>query len=345
MSARTLVALLLGLSSLCGLNALAQDGTLRERLRERLQARQADKAAPATAPAGLLPAGTHTLTVQHGGEQRSYMVHIPKSLTANHAAPLLVAMHGGGGNMRFQADDENYGLISKSNEAGFIAVFPNGYSRMPGGGLATWNAGNCCAQARDKGSDDVGFIRAMLADVQQRAAVDRRRIYATGMSNGGMMAHRLACEASDLFAAIASVAGTDNTRSCTPSRPIPVLIIHARNDDHVLYEGGAGEKAFRDRSQVTDFTSVPETTRRWMQRNQCNATAPAETTLKVEGARCERHAAGCSAGAVVEVCTTDTGGHSWPGAGKVRRGKEGASQALSANDRMWEFFQSVGRKD
>lgn len=329
-----------------GNTALAQDGSLRERLRERMQNRQADKQATETrSPASALTAGTHTLSLQHAGAQRTYIVHIPRSLPANQPAPLLVALHGGGGNMRFQADDENYGLITKSEQAGFIAVFPNGYSRMPGGGLATWNAGNCCAQARDKGSDDVGFIRAMLADVQQRASIDPQRIYATGMSNGGMMAHRLACEATDLFAAIASVAGTDNTRSCKPSRPIPVLIIHARNDDHVLYEGGAGDKAFKDKSQVTDFTSVPETARRWMQRNQCSASAPAEITLQVQGARCERHVAACANSAVLEVCTTETGGHSWPGAGKVRRGKEGASQALSANDRMWDFFQSVGRKD
>lgn len=329
---------------LLSVTALAQDGTLRERIRERIQARQAEKQEAAATKAGALPPGTHTLSVQHAGAKRSYIVHIPKSLHAGQPAPLLVAMHGGGGNMRFQADDENYGLISKSEEAGFVVAFPNGYSALPNGGLATWNAGNCCAQARDKGSDDVGFIRAVLADVQARTAVDPRRIYATGMSNGGMMAHRLACEATDLFAGIATVAGTDNTRSCTPSRPISVLIIHARNDDHVLYEGGAGEKAFRDLSQVTQFTSVPETAKRWMQRNQCSSSAPTQVTLQNDGARCERHAAGCAGGAVVEVCTTETGGHSWPGAGKVRRGKEGASQALSANDRMWEFFQSVGRR-
>ncbi|MDM4766196.1 PHB depolymerase family esterase [Pelomonas sp. SE-A7] len=320
--------------------AAAQDATLRERLRERMQARQAEKQ-PAP-PAGTLGPGTHELSVQHAGQTRRFLLHIPKTLQpAGQPTPLLIAMHGGGGNMRFQADDENYGLISKSEQAGFLVAFPNGLSPLPGGGLATWNAGNCCAQARDKGSDDVGFIRAMLAEIEKRQAVDTRRVYATGMSNGGMMAHRLACEMADRISAIAAVAGTDNTRACSPSRPVPVLIIHARNDDHVLFEGGAGEKAFRDRSQVTEFTSVAETAQRWMQRNRCDAASPAQLVLKNEGAVCERHAAGCAGGAVVEVCTTETGGHSWPGAGKVRRGKEAASQALSANNRMWEFFQQV----
>ncbi|MDN8872721.1 prolyl oligopeptidase family serine peptidase, partial [Staphylococcus aureus] len=86
-----------------------------------------------------------------------------------------------------------------------------------------------------------------------------KRVYATGMSNGGMMAYRLACEASDIFKAIAAVAGTDNTLSCTPAKPISILHIHAKDDDHVLFAGGAGKEAFRDLSQVTEFMSVPKT--------------------------------------------------------------------------------------
>jgi polyhydroxybutyrate depolymerase len=265
-----------------------------------------------------------------------YLVHVPRNVDPARPAPLLMALHGGGGNMQLQAKDANYGLISKSEQVGFIAVFPNGYSPFPGGRLATWNAGNCCGAARDKGIDDVGFVRAVLADVQRRLAVDERRIYASGMSNGGMMAQRLACEAADVFAGVAAVAGTDNTRSCKPARPIAVLEIHARNDDHVLFDGGAGKAAFRDASKVTDFTSVPETITRWTRRNQCSS-APPTRVLARPGAYCERYS-GCSDGAAVQLCVTETGGHSWPGAGQVRGGKEAPSQAISANDVMWDFF-------
>jgi polyhydroxybutyrate depolymerase len=180
------------------------------------------------------------------------------------------------------------------------------------GKLATWNAGHCCGGARDDAVDDVGFVRALVAELKRRLPVDAARIHATGMSNGGMMAHRLACDAADLFASVAAVAGTDNTTACTPSRPIPVLHIHALDDAHVLYGGGAGPDAFRDPSKVTDFTSVPETITRWTRRNGCSA--PPQRVLTVPGAWCERHD-GCSGGAAVQL-----------------------SQALSANDVMWDFF-------
>ena len=131
--------------------------------------------------------------------------------------PVVFAFHGGGGDMQLMAGD-HYGLVAKADSAGFIAVFPNGYSRFPRGKLATWNAGHCCGAARDTGSDDVGFVRAMVAQLRQRASIDTQRIFATGMSNGGMFSYRLACEMADVFRAIAPVAGTDNRIGVACSR-------------------------------------------------------------------------------------------------------------------------------
>src|SRR5439155_18884451 len=135
---------------------------------------------------------------------------------------MLIALHGGGGDADFQADDSRYKLISKSEQAGFITVFPNGYSRMPGRVLATWNAGTCCGAAQKNNVDDVGFIRAVIARMERQANIDRRRIFATGMSNGAMMSWRLACEAPEMRA-IAAVAGTDNTTSCHPGHPVAAI--------------------------------------------------------------------------------------------------------------------------
>lgn len=315
--------------ALCACSAAWAQGGLRERLQQKREQK--------TEQAG--PAGDYRYTIEQGGLSRSYLVHVPRGYDPARATPLLVALHGGGGNMQFQADDANYGLISKSDSAGFIAVFPNGYSPFPGGKLATWNAGNCCGQSRNKQVDDVGFIRAVLSQVQGRLNVDPGRIYATGMSNGGMLAQRLACEMAETFKAIAAVAGTDNTRSCTPARPISVLAIHAQDDDHVLFDGGAGPGAFRDESKVTPFTAVPETMSRWVRRDRCSA-APPTRVLDRPGAYCERYS-GCADGVQLQLCVTETGGHSWPGAGKVRGGKAPASQALSANDVMWDFFSSL----
>ncbi len=301
-----------------------------ERLRERWQQR-----AP-THPATPLPAGSHTLTVEHGGLTRKVLVHVPAGLDTARGAALVLAFHGGGGHAEYMADDERYGLTTTADREGFVVAFPNGYSRLPRGRLATWNAGTCCGDARDRGVDDVGFARAVVEAVAARVPVDRTRIFATGMSNGGMLAHRLACEMADVVRAVAAVAGTDGTTHCQPARPVSVLHIHARDDTHVLFDGGAGADAFRDLGKVTDFVSVPQTMQRWVQRNRCDAMP--QRTLEVAGAYCDTWR-GCAGGVSVQLCVTDRGGHSWPGASTVRRGKAPASQALSANDVMWEFFR------
>lgn len=320
----------------------AESGPLRERLRQRVAERAGQRIADAAPPAKLLvagerigAAGRYEIRLEHGGQQRMALIHVPRSWQAAAATPLVMALHGGGGGALYQADDARYGLISKSEQAGFIAVFPNGISPARSGMLATWHAGNCCARARDENIDDVGFLRAVVADVKRRMGIDARRVYAIGMSNGGMMSYRLACEAADVFRGIMAVAGTDNTTSCHPASPVPVLHIHARNDDRVLFDGGAGE-AFRDEALVTDFTSVPATIDKWVKLDKANA-AP-RRVLSVRGAWCDRHDA-TAGGAPVQLCVTDTGGHSWPGGSKDRG--ESPSEALRANDVMWEFFSSL----
>jgi polyhydroxybutyrate depolymerase len=306
----------------------AQD-TLRERLKARAEQRRADKAKEAPDQGGL-----QELQVQG----RKVLVHLPAGYDAAKTAPLVLAFHGGGGHAEYMADDTKYGLQKKADAAGFVVAFPNGYSKLPGGKFATWNAGGCCGDALDRKSDDVGFARATVKAIQDRYSIDASRVFATGMSNGGMLSHRLACEAPDVFRAVASVAGTDATASCTPSKPISVLHIHARDDTHVLFNGGAGADAFRDESKVMSFVSVPETVSRWVQRNQCTATL--QRTLDKPGASCETYNA-CAGGTSVQVCVTETGGHSWPGADSVRRGKPAASQALDANDVIWRFFEQA----
>jgi polyhydroxybutyrate depolymerase len=320
----------------------AEAQTLRERIRERIEERrnqpatQAPDAAAKTA-APLAP-GDHQRRLDHGGLQRRYLIHVPPGLDPTKPAALLLAFHGGGGYAEYMADDSRYGLLGQADRSGFVVVFPNGYSRFPGGRLATWNAGGCCGDARDKGIDDVGFVRAIVADVQARVTVDPQRIFATGMSNGGMMAYRLACEAADVFRAVAAVAGTEAVAQCRPSRPVAILHIHARNDTHVLFNGGAGPDAFRDTAKVMDFVAAPETVSRWAVRNQCVASP--QRVLEVPGGYCERYS-GCRSGSPVQLCVTESGGHSWPGARTVRPGKEAASQALDANEQMWSFFAEL----
>lgn len=318
-------SLLLALALAALLPAAQAEGTLRERLKARMEQRRADNK-------GAL----QELQV----EGRKVLIHLPTGYDAAKPTPLVLALHGGGGHAEYMADDEKYGLQKKADAAGFVVAFPNGYSKLPSAKFATWNAGGCCGDARDRKVDDVAFARAVVAAIQGRYSIDASRVFATGMSNGGMMSHRLACEAADVFRAVASVAGTDATASCAPSRPIAVLHIHARDDDHVLFNGGAGSGTFRDESKVMNFTSVPETISRWVQRDHC--ATPPQRTLDKAGAYCEAYS-GCAGGTQVQLCVTETGGHSWPGAASVRRGKEAASQALDANDVIWRFFEQASR--
>jgi len=244
---------------------------------------------------------------------------------------MVLALHGGGGDMDVMASKERYGLVAKADEAGFIVVFPNGVSRQASGRFATWNAGSCCGVASLENVDDVGFLRAVVARMSDLATIDRGRVFSVGMSNGAMMSYRLACEASDMIRGIMAVAGTDNTLACRPSRPVAVLHIHARDDDRVPFEGGAGVRRY-------EFTSVGDTIAKWIDLDHA---APAARRLPTPaGATCEIHAARPGRdSAPIQLCVTDTGGHSWPG-GSKRRGQP-PSQAIDADDVMWDFFSGL----
>jgi len=312
--------------------SFAQEETARPSLRERLLERRAAKADAPNAEwsTRIDGPGDYRFRLEHDGLNRMYRVHVPKSYTSSKPMPMLMAFHGGGGSMDYQADDRYYGLISKSESAGFIVVFPNGYSRMDSGKLATWNAGNCCGRARDENVDDVGFVRKMVAHLKSELNIDAARVYSTGMSNGAIFSYRLACEMSDTVRGIASVAGSDGMKSCNPSRPVSVLAIHAKDDEFVLFNGGAG----RDSRVLANFVSQAETVRRWVQRNGCSPTP--KRVLENAGAHCDLYS-GCRENTEVMQCVTQGGGHSWPGGRKVRTGEPG-STAISANDAMWDFF-------
>jgi polyhydroxybutyrate depolymerase len=314
-----------------GGSAVAQRIERFQQIMQRAEQRRAQQQADPNMTSIAGP-GDYRFSFVHDGITREYLVHVPKSYRGA-STPVLVALHGGGGDADFQADDSKYRLISKSEEAGFIAVFPNGYSRLPSGILATWNAGACCGGAQKDNVDDVGFLREVIRRVGRQANVDNRRVFMTGMSNGALMSWRMACEASDLISGIAPVEGTDNTKACKPGRPVPVIQFHALDDDHIPLNGGRGVSALTD----TDFASVPATQTKWVQLDRADPAA--KRVLTVQGAHCDVHPAR-SGGAPVELCLTDTGGHSWPGGG-TQQGRKAPSMAISANDLMWSFFSSL----
>lgn len=275
--------------------------------------------------------GDYRTSLTFEGQEREFLLHVPFAAGQGKALPLVVALHGGGGDMYHMGWDESNGLLKKADQAGFVLVVPNGYSRRENGRFATWNAGRCCGAARDTQSDDVGFLRHLIETLIARGPVNPKRVFIVGMSNGAMMAYRMACEAPDFLRGIMAVAGTDNTVTCAPKRPIAVLHIHARNDDHVLFNGGRGPAAAAA-ELVTDFTSVPATIEKWVRFNRGVAPKP---VLTVPGATCELHPGLLP----VQLCVTETGGHSWPGSTGIRGTVP--SQAIRATDVMWDFFSKL----
>lgn len=288
------------------------------------------KAAPAALPqvstdteTSITHPGDYRFSIEHAGVTRLYRVHVPAGYQVTEPAPLLVALHGNGRTMDDQANDGYYGLISKSEREGFIAVFPNASGKPADARSTAWNAG---------GMDDVGFIRQVVTNVFRQMSVDRSRIYATGISGGGAMAYRLACELPDIFKAVSAVAATDNTGGCTPAKPVSVMHFHARDDKQVRFAGADGDGG--DAGQTAKAASVPDTVARWAKLDGCTATP--RHILDQGGAYCEAWS-WCRGQSEVQLCVTESGGHSWPGGRKSPDG-EVPSNAISATDLMWSFF-------
>jgi len=282
-------------------------------------------------PAPLSP-GDATRTLTHDGRERSYLVHVPPGYDPTRPTPVVLVFHGGGGNA--ENARRMTGFDAAADAEGFIVVYPNGTGRRPDR-LLTWNGGRCCAYAMEQNVDDVGFVRALLADLGTVVNVDARRIYATGMSNGAIMAYRLACELADVIAAIGPVAATQNIDACAPSRPVPVLHIHGDADGHAPYEGGVGAESLVG----IPFESVETTIDFWVRQNGC---APMPTVTQNGNIR---HAVygGCRENAAVELYTVVGGGHAWPGGRPGWQGGDVPTSELNASQVIWEFFAAHPR--
>jgi polyhydroxybutyrate depolymerase len=231
-----------------------------------------------TSARAVLPPGETTRTLEHGGLTRSYYLHVPPSYDGATAVPLVLDFHGFGSNA-FQQRAIS-GMSAVSDREGFLLVHPEGVDDE-------WNAGLCCGGGM---LDDVGFIRAVVAAVSADGNVDASRIYATGLSNGGAISHRLACEAADLFAAVAPMAFPVPFRplsECRPVRPIPVLTFMGLVDVLVRYDGGR-------------FPSAFQTLHYWLGMNGC--TLIPDVVVTQDDSRCETHTQ-CAAGVETGLCS------------------------------------------
>ena len=280
-----------------------------------------------------LRAGDHTRTLNEGGLERNYLVHVPPQYDPATPMPVVLAFHGGGANAGNMVTFS--GLNEKADQAGFIVVYPEGTGRLER--MRTFNAGNCCGYAASQQIDDVAFTRQILDDLEDVANVDRRRVFATGMSNGAMMAYRLASELSDRIAAIAPVGGSMGTKDCHPGRAVSVMHFHGDADEFVPFKGGRGRGI-----SGTDFYSVEHSIAAWAKADGCGTT-PTTTRLpdqQDDGTAVKevRYDSGKDGSEVVLVLI-EGGGHTWPGREPRLRSLGVSTRDISANDMMWEFFQ------
>jgi len=280
----------------------------------------------ALTPVALSPGDT-TRVLTHDGLERSYIVHVPPGYDPARATPVVLVFHGGGGHAENARTMTGFDAVADAE--GFIVVYPNGTGQRPDR-LLTWNGGRCCGYALEQNVDDVGFVRALLADLGAIANIDARRIYATGMSNGAIMSYRLACELADVIAAIGPVAATQNLDACTPSRPAPVLHIHGDADKHAPYAGGVGAESLVG----IPFEPVETTIEFWVRQNGCASTPQVTQNGSI------RHTVynGCQQNAAVELYTVVGGGHAWPGGQPGWKGGDVPTTELHASQVIWDFF-------
>lgn len=280
-------------------------------------------------PQGLA-AGDHLRTVEVAGQSRSYLVHLPPTYDAAHPAPVVLIFHGAGMNARRM--QQFSGLNAKADEAGFVAVYPNGTGAGP---FLTFNSGGVEWDVFRKQPNDVAFVAGLLDDLATVVHIDPQRIYATGMSNGAMMCYRLAAELSDRIAAVAPVAGTMADTEAKPKRPVPVLHFHGTEDRLVPY-GGPDQRV----PKFLTFKSVEETVATWVKRNGCREEPQIEKLPDIadDGTTVTRKTYRGDNGGEVVLVVVQGGGHTWPGRQPPLGMLGRSTRDLSATDLIWEFF-------
>lgn len=282
---------------------------------------------------------------------RTYMIHIPPSYENGAAMPLVLNFHGGGGTAN-TAEIAVGGMNKKSDQEGFIAVYPNGTSSVnePGKKQA-WYAEDTLNISFIKKVDDIGFIRTLLIELKKGYSIDPKRIYVTGISNGAWMTYAVACKLSEEIAAIAPAAGGTALKDCNPENPVSIIHFHGTADPGWPYDGGA--------SCYTDSIrqSASEVISKWRKINSCSPNI--KTTYQKGDTTCNTYDS-CSKGTEITLCTIEGGGHTYPGgydfpsekiipwdrecALGIGIGVGKSSKDISALDAMWDFFRNHPKK-
>jgi polyhydroxybutyrate depolymerase len=266
-------------------------------------------------------AQTTTGTFIWDGVLRDYILHVPPGYNASEPTPLVLNLHGYTSNA--QQQQLYTGFDSDADTAGYIVVYPNGIANA-------WNSG--FSVPYHSGVDDVGFLSALIDTISENYNIDDCRVFSTGMSNGGFMSYRLACELENKIAAVASVTGsmTDSMMYyCQNTRAVAVMEMHGTADNTVPYAG------------TTAFTSVDENFNFWASRNSCFGAAITQDlpdTDPLDGATVTKiHQPSCDASTELITFRINGGAHTWPDAAFTIGV---TTHDISANSEILQFFNN-----
>jgi polyhydroxybutyrate depolymerase len=282
-------------------------------------------------PRGQAPSDDQQEHLNVGGVDRTYFLHAPQALAEGTPVPLALVFRGGGGHAATMPNFTRFDAVA--DREGFLVAYPESFNR-------SWNDTRGLSPA-----DDVGFIRALITELKRSHYADPKRIYATGISNGGFFSNRLACDLTDKLAAIAAVAATmpeSLVPVCKPSAPISVMFMHGSKDPLVHIDGGP---VLRDRGVAISLARAQEFWRSW---DGASSTAVVkEFPDEAHDGTSIRHEVygGGKQGTEVVVYIIEGGGHTWPGGPQYLPafliGK--ASHNLDATETIWDFFKKHTR--
>lgn len=283
--------------------------------------------APSRATGGgcekIVTFGTSRLSVRFGGRRRLVLVHVPRSYTATIRVPLVLNLHGSGSTAADQ--EQQSGMDAESEVGGFIVAYPQ--AAIPSGSGFDWDIPGeplpLGVHQPKNPPDDLLFLSQLVAHLEASYCIAHGAVFATGFSGGARMTSVLACDDSNIFAAVAPVAGLRWPDPCPTIRAVSVLAIHG-TADHVDPYSGHGQRYWTE--------SVPEALSDWAHQDDCRAPADVRrltATLRVSAYLCPGHA-------VVELYTIVGGGHAWPGGSSAGAG----ASKLDADSLIWSFFSA-----
>ncbi len=286
---------------------------------------------------------TQVHTLKFGEINRSYYLHVPAKMDISRSIPLLLAFHGGGGTPAYIERESKFSLIS--DREGFLVAYPEGIRK-------SWNDGRKinAIPAQKENVDDINFIVAMIDEISKSYKVDEKRIFATGISNGGMFSYSMGIRLPEKFAAIAPVAGgipEPLKDSFNPEHPVSAIIINGTDDPLVPYTGG---EISIFRSKRGRILGAEESTRKFAENDRCTPTPVIVDIADKDpndGCKVKKYSYGKGKdGTEVVLYRIEGGGHTWPDGRQylpeMLIGK--LCHDINASEIIWEFFKNHPKK-